>query len=72
MARKKELTILISHDGTVTLEVDGVRGASCLELTHDIEAALGFVREREKKPAFYERQRGKAAVLTADAAGDIP
>jgi hypothetical protein len=61
MAGKKELTILISHDGTVTVEVEGAQGASCLDLTRDIEQAIGLVREREKKAAFYEGEAEKKA-----------
>jgi hypothetical protein len=61
MARKKELTVCISPEGLVTIEVDGVRGASCLELTRELEENLGFILEREKKPAFYEEEKALAA-----------
>jgi hypothetical protein len=67
MAQKTQLTVLISHDGTVTIEVDGVRGASCLGLTQELEEGLGFVLERERKSAFYDAE-GKVLL----AAGENP
>jgi hypothetical protein len=57
MAEKQELEICIAHDGTVTINVQGAKGKACLELTRDIEEALGVVVEREKKPSFYEEDK---------------
>ncbi len=45
----QELEIAIAPDGTVTCNVRGVKGQSCLDLTKDLEADLGgkiLVRER--------------------------
>jgi hypothetical protein len=70
MARKNELLILISQDGTVTVEVDGVRGASCLDLTGELEESLGLVRERERKPAFYEGEEGRVLAAAGESAGE--
>jgi hypothetical protein len=54
MARKNEIIIHISRGGEVSLEVDGLRGPSCLELTKDLEECLGDVTGRQKKAAFHE------------------
>ncbi|MDR1932043.1 MAG: DUF2997 domain-containing protein [Spirochaetales bacterium] len=54
MARKTELTIHISRNGAVQLELDGARGPSCLDITRDLEESLGLVTERQKKAAFFE------------------
>lgn len=54
MAKKEELEITISNDGTVTINVQGAKGSSCLDLTKDLEEALGMVVKREKKSSFYE------------------
>ena len=50
-----EIEIVVSADGTVTVEALGVVGASCIELTRAIEQALGEVESRECKVAFYEQ-----------------
>jgi hypothetical protein len=55
MAQKQEMEIQIANDGTVTINVQGAKGSSCLDLTRDLEEALGLVLEREKKPSFYEQ-----------------
>ena len=50
-----EIEIVVSADGTVTVEVLGVVGASCLDLTRALEEALGTVESRSCKTAFYEQ-----------------
>jgi hypothetical protein len=37
----EELEITIANDGSVHILVRGVKGKACLELTSDLEAALG-------------------------------
>lgn len=51
---KQELDIEISNDGNVSINVQGAKGSSCLDLTKDLEESLGLVIEREKKSSFYE------------------
>jgi hypothetical protein len=63
MAQKQELEIQISEDGTVTLNVQGAKGSSCLDLTKDIEESLGVVLEREKKPSFYENEQPGEVII---------
>ena len=53
MAQKNELHVFISREGKVVIEVDGVRGPSCLDVTKALEETLGRVTEREKKAAFH-------------------
>ncbi len=55
MAQKQELDIQIANDGTVTINVQGAKGSSCLDLTKDLEESLGLVVDREKKSSFYEQ-----------------
>ena len=44
----QEIEVSIAPDGTTRIEVRGVPGAGCLDLTADLEAALGGeVVERE-------------------------
>jgi hypothetical protein len=51
----QEIEVFIEKDGQVRIEVRGVKGTSCLDLTKDLEAALGGqVEEREMTPEAYE------------------
>lgn len=37
----QEIEVVIAPDGTTNIEVRGVSGAGCLDLTADLEKALG-------------------------------
>lgn len=37
----QEIDVFIAPDGSVSIEVRGVKGKGCLELTKGLEAALG-------------------------------
>jgi len=50
---KTELTITISADAVVGVEVDGVTGPCCADISRELEEAMGSVIKREKKAAFY-------------------
>jgi hypothetical protein len=51
----QEIDIFIEKDGQVRLEVRGVKGTSCLDLTKALELALGGeVSSRDMKPEAYE------------------
>jgi hypothetical protein len=51
----QEIDIYIEKDGQVRLEVRGVKGTSCLDLTKALELALGGeVSSRDMKPEAYE------------------
>lgn len=54
MAKKQELEIMIDSKGAVTVHVNGVKGSKCLDLTKDIEKALGVVVSRDKTGEFYQ------------------
>ncbi|WP_180687199.1 DUF2997 domain-containing protein [Streptomyces gossypiisoli] len=44
----QEVEVFIAPDGTTRIEVRGVAGAGCLDLTEDLEKALGgTIVERE-------------------------
>ena len=50
-----EIQIIVTKDGTVSLEVVGAVGAGCLDLTRALEEALGEVESRSCKVEFYEQ-----------------
>lgn len=56
MTNKQELDISIDSEGNVSINVIGTKGKKCLELTKDLEEALGIVINRETKPQFYESE----------------
>jgi len=59
---KRELVIQIAPDGTISLEVKGVKGGECLDFTKFLEEALGDVIEREKTSEYYqEAPRGEVS-----------
>jgi hypothetical protein len=51
----QEIDIVIDKDGQVQIEVQGVKGLSCLDLTKELEEALGGeIEEREMRYESYE------------------
>lgn len=53
----KEVTITYFPDGKVKMEVTGAEGGSCVDLTKDLEAALGNGESTtEFKPEYNKKQ----------------
>lgn len=51
----QEVEVFIDRDGRVRVEVRGVKGMSCLDVTKALEEALGGqVQDRELTPEAYE------------------
>jgi len=51
----EEIQVIIEKDGHVRIEVRGVKGQACLELTEELEQALGGqIETREMTPEAYE------------------
>jgi hypothetical protein len=51
----QEIDVFIDADGRVRIEVRGVKGTACLDVTRELEAALGGqVESREMTPDAYE------------------
>ena len=51
----QEIEVFIDKDGKVRIEVRGVKGQVCLDLTKELEEALGgVVEEREMTPEALE------------------
>lgn len=47
----QEIDVFVEKDGQVKIEIRGVKGMSCLDLTKDLEAVLGDrVTNRELTP----------------------
>jgi hypothetical protein len=62
MVMKREMVIQIAPDGSISLEVKGVKGGECLDFSKLLEEALGEVTQREKTSEFYqEAPRGEVS-----------
>lgn len=57
-----ELQIVINAAGKVQIEVKGVQGPGCTELTRQLEAALGDVEKRDYKAEYYVSQTGSSDI----------
>ena len=57
MARQEELEIRIDADGTVRVEVRGMRGSRCLEYVEVFQQLLGPVEDQRPTPEFYEAEQ---------------
>ncbi len=56
MADKHEIDIVIGDNGEISFQVKGVKGGKCLELTKELEEALGIVKSREKTSEYYQTE----------------
>ena len=56
----REIRLIIGKDGKVNIDVAGVKGSACQDLTKSIEAALGRTESVRKKPDFYQQQAAGA------------
>jgi hypothetical protein len=53
MAGRREVKVKIRPDGSVSFEVSCAPGQTCVELTKELEAALGIVKAREYTTEYY-------------------
>ena len=57
-----QITVTIDENGSSRVEVNGVQGPDCKQLTQQLEKALGSTIGSVHKPEFYEvaKQQQKA------------
>lgn len=52
----QEIEVIIDEDGETQIEVRGVKGKTCLDITEDLEASLGGeIENREMTPEADEQ-----------------
>ncbi len=56
MAQKHEIQIEIGDNGEISFLVKGLKGKACLEVTKDLEEALGIVKNREMTSEYYQQE----------------
>ena len=54
MAKRHDIDITITKKGEVHIEVKGIDGTRCLDITKDIEEELGEVLKKEKTSEYYK------------------
>jgi len=54
---QRRIHVRVSPAGEVTVEAEGFHGNGCEAATMAIEAALGSVRERTRKPDWWRQPR---------------
>jgi hypothetical protein len=58
----QEIDVFIEKDGRVRIEVRGAKGGACLDLTRDLEAALGGqIEDRQMTPESHEIAQERVA-----------
>jgi hypothetical protein len=63
MVLKREMEIEIGRDGKVTIKVNGVQGAECLEFSQFLEEALGETLEQERTSEYYQAPASTTAAV---------
>ena len=53
--REEKIVIIIDEEGNSSIDVSGVKGKACLDITSKLEEALGVVSKREAKKEMQER-----------------
>lgn len=54
---QKSIEIIVSPAGEVQIDAVGFKGADCEKATAYLEAALGVVRNKTKKPEYTQRSQ---------------
>jgi len=53
----EEIVIRVGKDGKINLNVAGIKGGSCKDLTKALEKAFGSVVDTKNTGEFYEQQQ---------------
>jgi hypothetical protein len=55
----RTIEIIIGTSGEIQIDAVGFKGADCEQATKFLEAALGVVGKKIKKPEYHQRTTGK-------------
>jgi hypothetical protein len=53
----RSIEIIIDAAGGISIDAVGFRGTDCQKATAFLEAALGAVKARQRKPEYYRHRR---------------
>ena len=54
---KRTIEIVISLDGSLTIDAVGFKGADCDQATKFLEQALGLTAAKQRKPEYHQNTR---------------
>lgn len=54
----KEVIVTISPDGTITIDINGMKGPACRDITKALSDALGIQVFAQDKPEMYHEIEG--------------
>jgi hypothetical protein len=58
MSEIQEIDVIVRPDGTITIEVQGVKGEKCLAVTEKLEKLLGgSILDRTHTDEFYQTEQ---------------
>ena len=52
----KAIEVIVAPDGAIRIDAVGFQGADCEKATAFLEAALGRVQAKERKPEYHSRR----------------
>lgn len=52
----QEIKIVVGKGGKIIIDVDGIKGSKCSDLTKKLEKAFGKVTDCKKKGEFYQQE----------------
>jgi hypothetical protein len=55
---KQKIEIIVSPSGNIAIDAIGFTGADCEKATAYLEAALGVVGRKAKKPEYHQHSQG--------------
>ena len=55
----RSIEVLVTPTGEIKIDAVGFKGADCEQATKFLEAALGLVNERTKKPDYHQTRTAK-------------
>ena len=60
MHQPRTIEIIVSPNGDIAIEAVAFKGADCEKATAYLEEALGVVRQKTRKPEYYQRSHTRA------------
>lgn len=64
--QQERVIVKIRKDGTVGIEVDGVTGGGCENVTRPLEERLGVVTSRTHKPEYFQETSVQQELSTGE------
>lgn len=60
----QNITVKIDENGEVFIDIEGVKGKKCDNITKDIVKILGGIEKRENKPEYNDDDKEEDNIIT--------